>query len=159
MANVFINDPLLGGQANYQHQIDELSRMQRELEERKNAFMNQRAVSNKPVQPSLCDEIDKLTDALTDREFSIINENREVRKSQEAIASIMNREYLRLMRPMVEGTADGKEALGNHLRLLKSLKKEASRAVERNMELFNEYTEKYADMTYADFLKMKRSNN
>ena len=49
MANVFINDPLLGGQANYQQQIDELSRMQRELEERKNAFMNQRAVSNKPV--------------------------------------------------------------------------------------------------------------
>ena len=63
------------------------------------------------------------------------------------------------MRPVVEGTADGKEALENHLRLLKSLKKEASRAVERNMELFNEYTEKYADMTYADFLKMKRSNN
>ena len=53
MANVFINDPLLGGQANYQQQIDELSRMQRELEERKNAFMSQRAVSNKPVQPSI----------------------------------------------------------------------------------------------------------
>ena len=159
MANVFINDPLLGGQANYQQQIDELSRMQRELEERKNAFINQRAVSNKPVQPSLCDEIDKLTDELTDREFSIINENPEFRKSQETIAAIMNREYLRIMRPVVEGTADGKEALENHLRLLKSLKKEASRVVERNMELFNEYTEKYADMTYADFLKMKRSNN
>lgn len=158
MANVFINDPLLGG-ANYQHQIDELSRMQRELEERKNAFMNQRAVSSRPVQPSLCDEIDKLTDALTDREFTIINDNPEFQKSQETIASIMNREYLRIMRPVVEGTADGKEALENHLRLLKSLKKEASRVVERNMELFNEYTEKYADMTYADFLKMKRSNN
>ena len=101
MANVFINDPLLGGQANYQQQIDELSRMQRELEERKNAFINQRAVSNKPVQPSLCDEIDKLTDELTDREFSIINENPEFRKSQEAIAAIMNREYLRVMRPAV----------------------------------------------------------
>ena len=93
--------------------------MQRELEERKNAFMNQRAVSNKPVQPSLCDEIDKLTDALTDREFSIINENPEFRESQEAIASIMNREYLRIMRPVVEGTADGKEALENHLTYLK----------------------------------------
>ena len=92
MANVFINDPLLGGQANYQQQIDELSRMQRELEERKNAFMNQRSVSSRPVQPSLCDEIDKLTDSLTDREFTIINDNPEFRKSQEAIAAIMNRE-------------------------------------------------------------------
>ena len=157
MANVFINDPLLGG-ANYQHQIDELSRMQRELEERKNAFMNQRSVSNKPVQPSLCDEIDKLTDSLTDREFSIINDNPEFQKSQERIAGIMNREYLKIMRPIVESCPDGEEALESHLNLLKSLKKEASSAVERNMELFNEYTEKYADMTYADFLKMKRSN-
>lgn len=162
--NVFLGgpDPLLrdpvANVIDYDRQISELKQMQQQLELQHQKRMQSNGMQVKNLSP-LCDEIDRLTDSLTAREFSIINDNPEFQKSQERISGIMNREYLKIMRPIVESCPDGKEALESHLNLLKSLKKEASSAVERNMELFNEYTEKYADMTYADFLKMKRSNN
>lgn len=62
---------------------------------------------------------------------------------------------MRLMRPIVEGTQDGKAALENHLALIRQLKKKATKEADRNMELFNEYTQHYSDMTYSEFLQMK----
>ena len=70
--------------------------------------------------------------------------------------SILQREYMRVMRPIVENTKDGKEVLDKHLLLVKKLKKSAADEANKNLELFNEYTEKYSEMPYAEFLKMKR---
>ena len=36
------------------------------------------------------------------------------------------------------------------------MKKKISKQKEDNLELFNEYTQHYSDMTYTDFLAMKR---
>lgn len=70
--------------------------------------------------------------------------------------AILQREQLRMMRPIVEGTKDGKEALETHLSLVKKLRKEAANESDKTMSLFKEYTEHYADKPYAEFLKMKR---
>ena len=61
------------------------------------------------------------------------------------------------MRPIVEGTKDGKEALESHLNLVKRLKKDAANENNKTMDLFKEYTENYPDMSYSEFLKMKRN--
>ncbi len=107
------------------------------------------------TQSPIWDEIEKLTADFSDREFAIVNQDDEFQQSQNNIMAIMQREYMRMMRPIVEGTKDGKEALENHLALIKQLKKKAAKEADRNMELFNEYTQNYSDMTYSDFLKMK----
>ena len=39
---------------------------------------------------------------------------------------------------------------------IKKLKKEETNESDRTLDLFKEYTEKYPDKTYSDFLKMKR---
>ena len=61
-----------------------------------------------------------------------------------------------MLRPIVENTKDGREALENHLAIVKKLKKEAANESDRTLDLFKEYTEKYPDKTYSDFLKIKR---
>lgn len=159
--NVFLGnspDPLLGGNSynptDYDAKIAELQAMQQRLE----AQRRQASVSGKQNNSPIWDEIEKLTSELSAREFEIINKSDEFQASQNAVMGILQREYMRLMRPIVENTADGKDALKSHLELIKRLKKSAAKEADRNMELFNEYTQHYSDMTYSEFLKMKKSN-
>lgn len=161
--NVFLGnspDPLLGSNGyntptDYDAKIAELQAMQQRLEQQR----QQSAVnySKKANCSTLWDEIEKLTSELSDREFEIINKSEEFQASQNAVMAILQREYMRLMRPIVESTADGKDALKSHLELMKRLRKDATREVDKNIELFNEYTQHYSDMTYSEFLKMKKS--
>lgn len=162
--NVFLGgnaDPILNGgnyatPSDYDAKIAELQAVQQRLEQqRQQATAN---YSNKLNTSPIWDEIEKQTAELTDREFEIINKSEEFQASQNTVMTILQREYMRLMRPIVENTTDGKKALESHLKLIKDLRKEASHEINKNMELFSEYAEKYADMTYSDFLKMKKSN-
>lgn len=159
--NVFLGsaDPLLGGNNNLSHsdydaKIAELQAVQQRLEAQKQQANYLQNVNSSPIW----DEIEKLTSELSDREFQIINANEDFQQSQANIANILQREYMRIMRPIVENSADGKKALENHLDLLKSLRKQASREVDKSIELFNEYTQNFSDISYSEFLKLKKSN-
>lgn len=163
--NVFLGgnaDPLLGNvntyaatQNDYDAKIAELQAMQQHFEQQKLQSNYSKKLNSSPIW----DEIEKITSELSDREFELINNSSEYQESQSAVMAILNREYMRLMRPIVESTTDGQNALKTHLELLKRLRKEATREVDKNIELFNEYTQRYSDMTYSEFLKMKKSNN
>lgn len=164
--NVFLGgaDPLLGSSAvnspvDYDRQIAELQQMQQRLEAQKQQQRQQMTAGQPQSQSPIWDEIEKLTADFSDREFSIVNQDEDFQQSQNNIMAIMQREYMRMMRPIVEGTKDGKEALENHLTLIKQLKKKATKEADRNMELFNEYTQNYSDMTFAEFMKMKNGTN
>lgn len=161
--NVFLGntpDPLLGGSnytpVDYDARIAELEQTRQRLEAQKRQVMETR--QHQQSQSPVWDEIEKLTAELSDREFDIVNRDEEFQASQQNIMAILQREQMRVMRPLVEGTADGKAALENHLNLIRQLKKKATREADKNMELFNEYTQHYSDMTYSDFLKMKKGN-
>ena len=69
----------------------------------------------------------------------------------------MQATQLAQLRPIIEGSQQGKDALERHLTLVKRLKKSAEDEVNKELEDFKEYTEKYSDMPYADYQKMKRS--
>lgn len=151
MANIFVNDPLLGGSTpNFEQQLAYISELQRQLEERK-------ATIQQTPQAPIWDEIDKLVEDMSETEKNYIFENEEFKESQNQVLTILQREYMNIMRPIVERTKDGKEALQNHLAVTKRLKKNATKTAEENISLFNEYTEHYSDLTFADFLKMKRA--
>lgn len=165
MNNIFLgSDPLLGHAPTYQRGSveDELARiaaMQQQLDQKKieieSAKMN---FNQQQSKTPVWDEIDKIVGDMSDNEIEYLNSNGEYAKSNQVVMSILQREQLRMMRPVVEGTKDGKEALENHLALVKRLRKEAANESDKTMNLFKEYTEKYSDMPYSDFLKMKRKN-
>ena len=59
------------------------------------------------------------------------------------------------MRPIVEQTKDGKDALEKHLTLIKRLKKSAIQAEEKKSALWEEYITKYSNMSWNEFTAMK----
>lgn len=163
--NIFLggsSDPLLGSQPysvpNIDDKMDQLKTAYEQLAAHKqNAMQQQQQPARQPQSQSpTWDEVDNLTNAMTDREFELMSENEEFQQSQNKIAAVLQREQMRIMRPIVENCKDGKDALDQHFTLIKRLKKSAADEANRNIELFNEYTEKHADIPYAEFLKLKK---
>ena len=156
MNNIFLggSDPLLsvGQPLNYDAQIAELQRMRQELELQKQQIGQARpeAAAGSPVW----DEIEKLTAELSDKEFSYISGCDEFNKSQQAIAEALQAEYTKLMRPIVE--RNHRQLLDDHLQLLKRLRKDAGREIDKRMELFNEYVTTSPDIPFAEFIKNKK---
>jgi hypothetical protein len=158
MNNIFLGggDPLLstGQPLNYDAQIAELQRMQQALELQKQQIGQARpeAATGSPVW----DEIEKLTAELSDKEFSYISNCDEFNKSQQAIAEALQAEYTKLMRPIVE--RNHRQLLDDHLQLLKRLRKDAGREIDKRMELFNEYVTTSPDIPFAEFIKNKKAD-
>lgn len=159
--NIFVgNDPLLGGRAYDIPSPDDIDARIQRLQEAQNQLQQQKQIIINPqVQQSktpVWDEIENIIAGLTDSEFHRISESKEFIESNQSIMTILQREYMRIMRPLVEGTKDGKEVLEKHLSIVKNLKKSIADESAKNIELFNEYTQHYSDMTYAAFIEMKK---
>lgn len=162
MNNFFLNgDPTLNRGDNFDARIAELQQAQRQLELQKQAYEQQ--VANQPVvngiqqsQSPVWDEVDSLWDGMTEKEREIVASSEEFQESSNHITSILNERYMEMMRPIVENSKEGKDALDNHLTMLKRLKKAAQKEADAELDDFKEYKEKYSDMPYSEYQKMKR---
>lgn len=151
-------DPLLGGN-NYSMQMQELGKMQQEYVNRLQALQQLGEQVQQPQQPKsqtpTWDEIDRVTGAMTEKEFEIMTQNAEYQESQRAIDAVTQVALMKALRPMVENSKEGKDALDYHLTLINRLKKSAAKEADAEMADFKEYREKYSHLTYDDYLKMK----
>jgi len=151
-------DPLLGGNS-YSMQMQELGKMKQEYVNRLQALQQLGEQVQQPQQPRsqtpTWDEIDRVTGAMTAKEFDIMTQNAEYQESQRAIDAITQVALMRALRPMVENSKEGKDALDYHLTLINRLKKSAAKEADAEMADFKEYREKYSHLTYDDYLKMK----
>ena len=148
----FAADPILGQQNNTSIEpMVQLSDWKQKYAELQN---QQRNLTMQPQQSQTptWDEIDKIMDSLTDSQRSFLNQSKEFADSYQAVANIFQREELRIIRPLVEKTKDGKEALEKHLALIKRLHKDAKQSEEEKTALLNEYMTNYSDMTFNDFM-------
>lgn len=148
-------DPILTD--NNQYGLPQIEEEQKRLAERVEQLKQVR------MQPAMqqaatpvWDEIDSIVAGMSDQELDMMNGNEEYLESSAAVQGILQREYLRIMRPIVENTKDGKDALEKHLTLIKRLRKSAKEAVNRKYSLMDEYLERYSDMTFDEFIKMKK---
>jgi hypothetical protein len=150
MNNIFVNnDPLLQ-QNEYAGRLEQLRQMQAELEQAK-----RQQVHGAPAATPIWDEISRQMEELTEAEESAIRQDREFIQSEQHIMAIVNQEYMRAMRPIVEGTKEGREALESHLALLKVIRKRAKQESARSLDEWKEYTEKYSHMTFKKYKEMK----
>nr|DAQ30842.1 MAG TPA: hypothetical protein [Caudoviricetes sp.] len=151
-------DPLLFTQP-YSPQPDPMTQLEEEKRklEDKMAMLRQTGPQQqvRPQAP-VWDEIDAIVSGLSDQEMQFLNSNQEFLESSANVQNILQREYLRIMRPVVEATKDGKQALENHLTLIKRLRNYARDEVNKKYSLFDEYMEKYSDMSFAEFMEMKK---
>lgn len=150
-------DPLLGEQP--QFSIPQLEEEQKRLSERLEQLKTTRTQVQPQRQAPVWDEIDSIVSGMSEQEIHMISSNEEFIESSNVIQEILQREYLRIMRPIVEGTRDGKDALDKHLTLIKRLRKSARDEVSRRYEIMDEYMNGYCDMPFNEFMKMKAGKN
>lgn len=159
MNNYFLNgDPTLNPGSSFDARISELQQMQQNLELQKRMYEQQASqpANEQRSQSLVWDEIDSIWDSMTDKEKELIASNEEFLESNNHISMLLNEQYLAMMRPVVEQAKAGKDALDNHLTLLKRLRKSAQKEVDAEMDDFKEYKEKYSDMPYSEYQKIKR---
>lgn len=160
--NVFIGsggDPLLS-QSGMTEEMAAYDRQMQDVIEKLNArrqqVMNlQQSPAQSQSQSPVWDEMDKLVDGMTDVEISALNKDSEYAEAQNRISAIISRENMRILRPMVEGAKDGKEALENLLSIAKKVKKSASEEANKNNALMNEYITGYSHLTWQEFMDAK----
>lgn len=155
------SDPLLGTTPSYDAQCKELEHMKQIVAHREQMLRQVKTQIEQPQQSGtpVWDEIDSITQGLSEKEFELISNNDEFIESQNTVMQILQAKYMQMMRPVVEGCQEGKDILERHLTLLKRLRKSASSEVDREINDFQEYKERYADMPYSEYLKMKRDKS
>ena len=154
-------DPLLRGD-NMSEYIRSLEALQAGMEQKKQQLIQMakeqqqqpqqgQAVSNTPVW----DEIDRLMAELSDKEFDRVMNDAEFKESQQVVMNILQAVQMRMMRPMVEGTPEGKKALEEHLQLVKHLKRSVHKEVDAEMKDFEEYRAHYAHLSWEEYQAQK----
>lgn len=116
----FGNSPLLDMGTNQQPQM-----MDAELQKMYEAIQQKRASINMQAQQSLTplwDEIDKIEDNLTGAQRQYLMQNQEYVNSLQYVSKLVQDEELRIIRPRIESTQQGQEALKKHLSLMQRLR-------------------------------------
>lgn len=135
MYNVFLNnDPTLQGN-NFSRSIDEQLANIRQLEQQLSQYKQSQPSNATPIW----DEIDNIVGGLTDSEKELLAADDEFNESNNVVLAVLQREYLRIMRPIVEASSDGKEALQSHLATVKRLAKKAKEQSAEELKEFREY--------------------
>ena len=138
MYNVFLNnDPTLQGN-NFARSIDEQLANIRQLEQQLSQYKQSQPSNATPIW----DEIDTIVGSLSDSEKELLAGDDEFNESNSAVLAVLQREYLRIMRPIVEASADGKEALKNHLEVVRRLARRAREQTAAELRELREYKSK-----------------
>lgn len=150
------NDPLFSSGSYYPDRMRQLEEEQKRLTARYEE-MKQYSQPPQPPQSPIWDEIDSIVAGMSDSELDYLNHNEDYARSSAAIQGILQREYLNIMRPIVERTQDGKEALQKHLELVKNLRKSAKDAVNKKYSMLEDYMANYSNISFAEYMDMHKS--
>lgn len=148
----FGNSPLLDMGTNQQQQPQMLDA---ELQKMYEALQQKRASINMQAQQSstpLWDEIDKIEDNLTGAQRQYLMQNQEYVNSLQYVSKLVQDEELRIIRPRIESTQQGQEALKKHLSLMQRLRKEVTQAEEQKSAMLNDYMTNHSDKTWQEYL-------
>lgn len=132
----------------------------KEAQERYDTLLQQRGPMMQRYQPPtstpIWDEISRIQDSLSSNQMRYLESIPEYADSFNSLAIILNREYMKLMRPIVEATPDGKAALQKHLGIINRLVKQAKDEADQQAMLMQDYTQHYSHLTFEQYLKLKR---
>jgi hypothetical protein len=154
-------DPLLGVASDYTSQYKDIEQQQMLLEQKKRqlAELAEKAQAEgegkATSQTPIWDEVDLITANMTDAEFAEMENSDEYKASSEELMKYVGALQLKAIRPVVERSPEGRKLLEHHLATIKVLKSTASKKVEEELNTFKEYTEKYSNLTFEEYLKTK----
>lgn len=152
-------DPLLGSGPDYQAHFVELEQAQKAIEQKKQALTKLMQGADPAVAPQsstpIWDSIDEITSEMSPNEFAEMATNENYQASLQALMEYVSAFQLRIIRPQVEQTAEGKRLLEQHLTNIKFLRKAATDNANKKLADFEDYTKNYAHLSWEEYLKTK----
>ena len=153
-------DPLLGSTPDYSAHLAELEQAQQAIEQQRQSLLklaqNTPSTEARPATATpIRDEIDAITDNMSQAEFKAMEADENYQKSLEALMSYVAAIQLQMIRPRIESSPEGKKLLEQHLTNVKFLRKAALDDVNKKMADFEDYTKNYSHMSWEEYLKTK----
>lgn len=153
-------DPLLGSAPDYSAHLAELEQAQQAIEQQKQSLMKivqgTPSTEAKPASTTpIWDEIDTITGNMSQAEFQAMEADDNYQKSLQDLMAYVSAIQLQMIRPHIEGSAEGKKLLEQHLTNVKFLRKAAADNVDRKLADFEDYTKNYGHMSWEEYLKTK----
>lgn len=146
-------DPLLNNQGfNIEEQLRQLELRRQSLESMKQ--LNTQAIPQSPIW----DSIDAEVKVLSNEQLSKLFENQEYISIYTRIQELVNNEIIKLVKPRIENSPEGKQLLQEQLNMIKKIKPIIVEETNREVELFKrfrEYSKTNPDITYEEFIKSK----
>lgn len=152
--NFFIgsgNDPLLSD-SDYNAMRDKLEALQKH-KELLQGINNPTAQSKKEV--SIWDKIDSEIEPLTDSQKNILFNDEIYKQNESELMQLIQDEMIRLVRPRVENSEQGKSVLEAQLKLVKEKKNAVIAESNKEIERFNAFrlaSKANPELTYAEFI-------
>ena len=155
-------DPLLGSSADLDARFKEIEAAEQVIAQRKQRLLQlqDKAAEMQPQQRSqtpVWDEIDSITAQMTQKEYEKLMANEEYIESANLINQLVTAMQLAQIRPVLEASQKGKDALDRHLTILKRIKKSVAAEVDMELDDFEVYKRDYSDIPYSEYLKMKKT--
>ena len=159
------SDPiLLGSGLDLDTKFREIEKMEQMLSQQKQQLLKLQGHASIEQQPAqarsqtpIWDEIDAITAGMTQKEYDKLMASEEFQESAQALGNLIQAVQLSQIRPIVEASEQGQTILSQHLTIVKRLKKSVSAEVDKELDDFQIYKEKFSDIPYADYLKMKKT--
>lgn len=146
----FTTDPLLGNNMSTEDTWKQLEMYKNKLVEKQEQL--------KPVAPdTLWEDLDREFSSLTDEQKQILLDKDEFKESQHEVDMMTQSVLASILRPYILQSPDARSTVEKQLDTIKTLKKQVVKESNKQNEMFKEYTEKYSNISWSEYIKMKQA--
>lgn len=142
-----MNNIFLGGTNSYDDEMNRMKQLNEELARRKSELSSH----SHNERQSEWDKIDSLADSMTDAEKQMMAECKEFVESDNKINMLMQSAYMSMVRPIVEQSEEGREALRKHYNIMKESLTKVRKKRDEDMDALRRWATEHPDKSFNEF--------
>ena len=146
-----MNNIFLGGTNSYDDEMQRMKQLNEELARRK------QELSSHNERQSEWDKIDSLADSMTEAEKQMMSECKEFVESDNKINMLMQSAYMSLVKPIIEQSEEGREALRKHYSIMKDSLAKVRKKRDEDMDALRRWATEHPDKSFNEF-RMSEGN-
>ena len=140
-----MNNIFLGGTNSYDDEMNRMKQLNEELARRKSEL------SSHTERQSEWDKIDSLADSMTDAEKQMMSECKEFVESDNRLSAMMQSAYMSLVKPIIEQSEEGREALRKHYNIMKESLTKVRKKRDEDMDALRRWATEHPDKSFNEF--------
>ena len=146
-----MNNIFLGGSNSYDDEMNRMKQLNEELARRK------QELSSHNERQSEWDKIDSLADSMTDAEKQMMSECKEFVESDNKLSAMMQSAYMSLVKPIIEQSEEGRDALRKHYNIMKESLTKVRKKRDEDMDALRRSATEHPDKSFSEF-RMSEGN-